>query len=152
TVVVPPLAGVLSAYGIGVADATALREQSLETELTDATLPEVSTACERLASQTRGELLEDGIPDSAISTESRVQLRYEGTDASLAVQLGGRAAMVAAFEEAHRARYGFTMDKPLVVATAVAEATGTAGPHAAWAARTEGGRKSPLAPDAWVRT
>ncbi|MCT2594557.1 hydantoinase B/oxoprolinase family protein [Streptomyces sp. N2-109] len=131
TVVVPPLAGVLSAYGIGVADATALREQSVEAELTDAVLPDVRELCGRLAARTRTELRSDGIPDAAIETRTRLHLRYAGTDATLEVDLGEAPAIRAEFESAHRARYGFVMDKPLVVATAVAEATGTAGPHGA---------------------
>ncbi|MBA0051040.1 5-oxoprolinase [Streptomyces sp. AJS327] len=131
TVVVPPLAGVLSAYGIGVADATALRERSVERELTEEALGEVRETCAQLAERTRAELRADGIPDTAVTTEARLQLRYAGTDAPLTVPLGERAAMVAEFEREHRARYGFVMDKPLVVATAVAEATGAAGPHAA---------------------
>ncbi|AXK35242.1 5-oxoprolinase [Streptomyces armeniacus] len=134
TVVVPPLAGVLSAYGIGVADATALREQSVEAELTPGLLPEVRELCARLSERTRRELRSDGIADDAISTTERLQLRYAGTDATLTVGLGEADAMRRDFEDAHRARYGFTMDKPLVVATAVAEATGTSGPHTVRAA------------------
>ncbi|GAA2097982.1 hydantoinase B/oxoprolinase family protein [Streptomyces albiaxialis] len=131
TVVVPPLAGVLSAYGIGVADATALREQSVEAELTDDALKDVRELCARLEEQTRDELRADGIPEDAIATGSRLQLRYAGTDATLTVPLDEGTAMAAAFADEHRARYGFTMDKPLVVATAVAEATGQAGPVSA---------------------
>ncbi|NGO70498.1 hydantoinase B/oxoprolinase family protein [Streptomyces boncukensis] len=131
TVVVPPLAGVLSAYGIGVADATALREQSVERELSAAELPGVRELCGRLERQTREELRADGIPEDAVRTEARLQLRYAGTDATLTVPLADPDAMAAAFAELHRARYGFVMDKPLVVATAVAEATGRAGPVSA---------------------
>ncbi|NLU70432.1 hydantoinase B/oxoprolinase family protein [Streptomyces sp. HNM0574] len=131
TVVVPPLAGVLSAYGIGVADATALREQSVEAALTEETLAEVTRLCARLERRTREELRADGLPDAAVTTASRLQLRYAGTDAVLTVPLGERDAMAAEFADGHRARYGFTMDRPLVVATAVAEATGRAGRHSA---------------------
>lgn len=129
TVVVPPLAGVLSAYGIGVADGTSLREQSVEAELTAEALPEVRELCGRLVARTRADLRSDGIPDAAIVTRTRLHLRYAGTDAALDVPLDELAPMRAGFEEAHRARYGFTMDKPLVVATATAEATGSANPH-----------------------
>ncbi|MGP3991221.1 hydantoinase B/oxoprolinase family protein [Streptomyces sp. 3N207] len=143
TVVVPPLAGVLSAYGIGVADATALREQSVEGELTEERLAEVRDLCARLERQTREELLADGIPDEAIRTTARLQLRYAGTDATLTVPLGGADRMAEDFTAEHRARYGFAMDKPLVVATAVAEATGTAGPVSAHPVTPEPGEGSP---------
>lgn len=143
TVVVPPLAGVLSAYGIGVADATALREQSVEEELSEEALEGVRELCARLERRTRQELRADGLPDEAISTAARLQLRYAGTDASLTVPLDGAARMADAFTAEHRRRYGFTMDKPLVVATALAEATGRAGPVSARAELPEGGGKCP---------
>lgn len=143
TVVVPPLAGVLSAYGIGVADATALSERSVEAELSGELLGEVRELCAELERGTRAELRADGVPDDAISTEARLQLRYAGTDAALTVPLGGAVAMAEEFAAEHRARYGFTMDKPLVVATAVAEATGRAGPVTAYAATPEPGEGSP---------
>lgn len=130
TVVVPPMAGVLSAYGIGVADATAMREQSVERELNADSLFAVRDLCEALAERTTSELVEDGVPVTSVHTTATVHLRYEGTDASLAVPLDDIAAMSEEFQEAHRARYGFTMDKPLVAATVVVEATGTAGGHA----------------------
>ncbi|MFJ5224466.1 hydantoinase B/oxoprolinase family protein [Streptomyces sp. NPDC088400] len=131
TVIVPPLAGVLSAYGIGLADATAMREQSVEAELDDGTLLRVRELCDALAGRTRAELRADSVPDSAVTTHARVLLRYAGTDASLPVELAGVAAMTGAFEREHRARYGFTMDKPLIVEAVSVEAVGTSGPHTA---------------------
>ncbi|MFB4425955.1 hydantoinase B/oxoprolinase family protein [Streptomyces sp. QL37] len=129
TVLVPPLAGVLSAYGIGLADATAMREQSVEAALDDATGTRVRGLCESLAEHTRADLRGDGVPDGAIGTRARILLRYAGTDAALPVAHGTVTTMTEEFTEAHRARYGFTMDKPLVVEAVSVEATGTAGPH-----------------------
>ncbi|MEV7116411.1 hydantoinase B/oxoprolinase family protein [Streptomyces anulatus] len=124
TVLVPPLAGVLSAYGIGLADATAMREQSVEEELDPAALERVERLCAELADRTREALRADGTPDSAITTRARVLLRYAGTDAALPVDLDTETAMAEAFAAAHRARFGFTMDKPVVVETVSVEATG----------------------------
>ncbi|MFJ8885887.1 hydantoinase B/oxoprolinase family protein [Streptomyces sp. NPDC102402] len=129
TVLVPPLAGVLSAYGIGLADATAMREQSVEAGLDEETGVRVGRVCDGLAERTRAELRADGVPDSAIGTRARILLRYAGTDAALPVARGAVAAMAEEFAEVHRARYGFTTDKPLVVEAVSVEATGTAGPH-----------------------
>ncbi|TXS51500.1 hydantoinase B/oxoprolinase family protein [Streptomyces sp. t39] len=129
TVIVPPLAGVLSAYGIGVADATAMREQSVEAELDDGTADDVRALCGTLADRTRAELRADGVPDTAIATRARVRLRYAGTDAGLPVALDSAAAMKAAFTAAHRTRYAFTMDKPVVVEAVTVEAAGSAGEH-----------------------
>ncbi|MDX3375365.1 hydantoinase B/oxoprolinase family protein [Streptomyces sp. ME02-6991-2A] len=131
TVLVPPLAGVLSAYGIGLADATAMREQSVEAELDETVRGRVEQLCAELADRTRDDLRADGVPDSAIGTRARVLLRYAGTDAALAVALDSVAAMSQEFTAAHRSRFGFTMDKPLVVETVSVEATGTTGEHGA---------------------
>ncbi|MFJ7329236.1 hydantoinase B/oxoprolinase family protein [Streptomyces cyaneofuscatus] len=129
TVLVPPLAGVLSAYGIGLADATAMREQSVEAELDETVRKRVDRLCAELADRTRDDLRADGVADSAIGTRARVLLRYAGTDAALAVALDSVAAMSEEFTAAHRTRFGFTMDKPLVVETVSVEATGTTGEH-----------------------
>ncbi|MER7109203.1 hydantoinase B/oxoprolinase family protein [Streptomyces sp. NPDC000229] len=149
TVLVPPLAGVLSAYGIGLADATAMREQSVEAELDEPLHARVEDLCDRLAERTRGELRADGLPDEAISTHARVLIRYAGTDASLPVPLGSTEAMTEAFTEAHRARYAFTMDKPLVVEAVSVEAVGRAGPHGP-ADAEQPPREDPLRPRATV--
>ncbi|MCA1271313.1 5-oxoprolinase, partial [Streptomyces sp. 7G] len=127
TVLVPPLAGVLSAYGIGLADATAMREQSVEEQLDAACRERVERLCAELADRTREALRADGVPDSAITTRARILLRYAGTDAALPVDPDTEAAMAEAFAAAHRARFGFTMDKPVVVETVSVEATGATG-------------------------
>lgn len=143
TALVPPLAGVLSAYGIGLADATAMREQSVEAELSEETRTRAGEICDSLAARTRAELRADGVPDGAISTRARILLRYAGTDAALPVTPGTPDVMGAEFGAAHRARYGFTMDKPLVVETVSVEATGAAGPHLPYTPG-EDGREGPL--------
>ncbi|MET8728530.1 hydantoinase B/oxoprolinase family protein [Streptomyces parvus] len=127
TVLVPPLAGVLSAYGIGLADATAMREQSVEEQLDTACRERVERLCAELADRTREALRADGVPDSAITTRARILLRYAGTDAALPVDPDTEAAMAEVFAAAHRARFGFTMDKPVVVETVSVEATGATG-------------------------
>lgn len=151
TVLVPPLAGVLSAYGIGVADATAMRERAVESELCDAAAGErVRDVCDALAEQTRRELLDEGVPEDSITTRARVLVRYAGTDATLAVPLAGTADMAAAFTRAHRTRYAFTMDKPLVAEAVTVEARGAAGGAAAYQAGA-GRRGGALRPAATVR-
>ncbi|MFI0789199.1 hydantoinase B/oxoprolinase family protein [Streptomyces lydicus] len=151
TVLVPPLAGVLSAYGIGVADATAMREQAVEAEFTDpAAVDRVHEVCRTLAGQTRGELLDDGVPDSSVTTRARVLVRYAGTDATLGVPLADADTMAAAFEDAHRERYAFTMDKPLVAEAVSVEARGEAGGARGYEVPS-GDRQGELRPAATVR-
>ncbi|MCX2183959.1 hydantoinase B/oxoprolinase family protein [Streptomyces sp. SKN60] len=152
TVLVPPLAGVLSAYGIGLADATAMREQSVEAELDATGTPErVDGLCADLADRTREELRADGLPEDAITTHARVLLRYAGTDASLPVPLAAPETMKAEFTDVHQARYGFIMDTPVVVEAVSVEAIGTAGPHGPVTV-PEGTRDGDLAPRATVTT
>ncbi|WP_435610621.1 hydantoinase B/oxoprolinase family protein [Streptomyces sp. C10-9-1] len=130
TVIVPPLAGVLSAYGIGLADATAMREQSVEAVLDERSAERVRELCDTLAGHARGELHADGVADGAVRVTGRVLLRYAGTDSSLPVPLGGAEEMRAAFVARHRERYGFTMDKPVVAEAVTVEAAGAAGGRA----------------------
>ncbi|MEV7570964.1 hydantoinase B/oxoprolinase family protein [Streptomyces tanashiensis] len=151
TVLVPPLAGVLSAYGIGLADATAMRERSVEAELDAAgTHARVTDLCAELADRTREELRADGLPDAAITTRARVLLRYAGTDASLPVDLAPPDELTTRFTDLHRARYAFTLDRPLVVEAVTVEAVGGAGPHGPVLVDT-GERTGALTPVATVR-
>lgn len=151
TVLVPPLAGVLSAYGIGVADATAMREQAVEAELTDPEgLRRLREVCDALARQTRGELLDDGVPEASVTTRARVLVRYAGTDSTLGVPLTDGDTMTAEFVRAHRARYAFTMDQPLVAEAVSVEARGTAGGARGYESGS-GGREGELRPAATVR-
>ncbi|MEU5403783.1 hydantoinase B/oxoprolinase family protein [Streptomyces sp. NPDC005963] len=129
TVIVPPLAGVLSAYGIGLADATAMRERSVEAELDDTTTARVRALSAELAEQAHADLTADHLPDTAITTRTRVLVRYAGTDTALPVPLDAATAMAESFTALHRTRYGFTMDTSLVVEAVSVEAVGTAGEH-----------------------
>ncbi|ARF54123.1 hydantoinase B/oxoprolinase family protein [Streptomyces gilvosporeus] len=151
TVLVPPLAGVLSAYGIGVADATAMREQAVEAEFgRPGALERVHEVCAALARQTRRELLDDGVPDSSVTTRARVLIRYAGTDSTIGVPLADADTMAGDFVRAHRARYAFTMDKPLVAEAVSVEARGAAGGAAGHEVRFAE-RAGELAPPATVR-
>lgn len=128
TVLVPPMAGVLSALGIGLADTTAMREQSVEAPLEPASMPGVLKTAEDLEGATRAELLAEDVPEDRIQVIRRAQLRYDGTDTTLTVGLGEPDAMKHAFEERHRATYSFTLDRPVVVEALSVEATGITEP------------------------
>ncbi|MDW4904370.1 hydantoinase B/oxoprolinase family protein [Streptomyces sp. ADMS] len=128
TVLVPPMAGVLSALGIGLADTTAMREQSVEAPLEPASMPRVLKTAEDLEGAARAELLAEDVPEDRIQVTCRAQLRYDGTDTTLTVGLGEPTAMKHAFEERHRATYSFTLDRPVVVEALSVEATGITEP------------------------
>ncbi|MBC9727011.1 hydantoinase B/oxoprolinase family protein [Streptomyces sp. TRM68367] len=128
TVLVPPMAGVLSALGIGLADTTAMREQSVEAPLEPAAMPGVLKTADDLQAAARGELLAEDVPEDRIQVTRRAQLRYDGTDTTLTVELTDPDTMRQAFEERHRATYSFTLDRPIVVEALSVEATGITEP------------------------
>ncbi|MBV6696647.1 hydantoinase B/oxoprolinase family protein [Kitasatospora aureofaciens] len=124
TVLVPPMAGVLSALGIGLADTTVLRERAVERPLADEEMAAVRALADELAAAATAELLDQGTPPARIRLTYRARLRYQGTDTTLGVPMGEPAAMAADFEERHRATYSFLMDRPLVIEALAVEGTG----------------------------
>ncbi|WP_129310432.1 hydantoinase B/oxoprolinase family protein [Streptomyces sp. L2] len=128
TVLVPPMAGVLSALGIGLADTTAMREQSVEATLDAAAMPGIRKTADDLEAAARAELGAEDVPEEHIRVTRRAQLRYDGTDTTLTVGLSEPDTMLHAFEERHRATYSFTLDRPVVVEALSVEATGITEP------------------------
>ncbi|MGV9935367.1 hydantoinase B/oxoprolinase family protein [Streptomyces olivaceoviridis] len=128
TVLVPPMAGVLSALGIGLADTTAMREHSVEASLRAASMPGIRETADDLEAAARAELVAEDVPEDRIRITRRAQLRYDGTDTTLTVELAEPDAMRNAFEERHRATYSFTLDRPVVVEALSVEATGITTP------------------------
>lgn len=124
TVLVPPMAGVLSALGIGLADTTAMREQSVEARLEPSAMPRVLKTADDLEEAARAELLAEDVPEDRIRVTRRAQLRYDGTDTTLTVELTEPDSMIRVFEENHRTTYSFTLDRPVVVEALSVEATG----------------------------
>ncbi len=102
-VLIHPHAGVLSAYGMGLAEIRAMREVQL-----DAPLSAIQTAEDALAQitrQARGEVESQGVQD--ISLQPRAHLRYDGSHQALEVPYGDPEQMQKVFEAAHRQRFGF---------------------------------------------
>ncbi len=130
-VFVHPLAGVLSAYGMGLADQSVIRERAVEVKLTPEALAATVLQLDELAAQAEGELTRQQVNHGAITTHRRVHVRYEGSDAALVVPYpsGGAdaqattALIVAGFEAAYRQRFAFLMEgKGLVVEAVSVEA------------------------------
>ncbi|MEW5356304.1 5-oxoprolinase [Streptomyces sp. 16-176A] len=128
TVLVPPVAGLLSALGIGLADTTAMREQSVEAPLEPAAMPGVHDTARHLEEAARAELRGEDVPEERVRVTRRAHLRYDGTDTTLTVGLAEPDAMQRAFEELHRRTYSFTLDRPVVVEALSVEATGLTEP------------------------
>jgi 5-oxoprolinase (ATP-hydrolysing) len=134
-VLIHPLAGVLSAYGMGLAASTAMRERSVELKLDASGMAQAEATLAELEAAARTELLEQGTDRAHIQARRRVQIRYEGTDTSLACEFSDEAQMRADFERAYRQRFSFLLEnRALVIESAVVEAIAggaAAGPPAA---------------------
>lgn len=118
-VLIDPLAGVLSAYGIGLSERSALRQAAVELPLG----ADLGARLAALEAEAR-----PGLSGEVTATVS-ARLRYAGTDAALSVPLGEPQAMRAAFEEAHRRRFGFaTPEREVIVAELAVEATERSAP------------------------
>ena len=127
-VFVHPLAGVLSAYGMGLADQNVIREQAVELKLGEKALPQIAAQLDRLAAQAQDELVRQQVSQGALVVHRRVHVRYEGSDAALVVPcapLAGDAPEVVlasiqtAFEAAYRQRFSFLMQGKALVVEAV---------------------------------
>ncbi|MCK4861500.1 MAG: hydantoinase B/oxoprolinase family protein, partial [Rhodobacteraceae bacterium] len=125
TVVVHPHSGILSAYGMGLADIRANRTQSVVQPLTIENLPDVTNSIEALRATTFQELRDQGVPADEIQTHPRLHLRYEGTDSPIAVDFADIGIMLTAFEDAHRKQFGFVFEgKTVVIEAAEVETVG----------------------------
>src|SRR6185369_5203657 len=124
-VLLHPLAGVLSAYGMGLADLRVLREKAVEARLEDKVMPELVATLDALAKDGLEEMRRQGIPDEKIEVQRKLHLKYEGTDSTMVVDFASREAATEAFTAAHRLRYGFMMpDKAVIVEAAAVEVVG----------------------------
>jgi len=141
TVFIHPFAGVLSAYGMGLADQTVMREQAVEQRLDQSAFMALDNEADALAVEARASILAQGADASRVETTRRLHLRYEGTEAALTVPLGPIGDMQAAFTAAHLARFGFaTPERPIVVEAIAVEVTapGETVTEAQLARRSEG--------------
>jgi 5-oxoprolinase (ATP-hydrolysing) len=118
-----PLAGVLSAYGIGLADLRTIKEQALEIPLTTAALTEINRVVANLTDIGRSEIIAQGGADTQEIT--KVYLRYEGSDSGLSVDFTDVARMRMEFDRAYADRYGFcNADRALIVELVSVEVVG----------------------------
>ncbi|NLJ62835.1 MAG: 5-oxoprolinase, partial [Alcaligenaceae bacterium] len=127
-VLIHPFAGVLSAYGMGLADITAMRESSMEVPLVQSALADCAQRIDTLAQQVKEEVLRQGVRESHIQLIPRAHVRYEGTDSALIVNFDTLESMQTQFNQAYLQRYSFLMrDKPLIVEAVSVEAIGKSG-------------------------
>lgn len=124
-VMIHPFAGVLSAYGMGLADLRLIREETVERPLDDA--GDLPARAATLASEAEAALRAQDVPLVSVETVAALRVKYAGTDTPLVVPFGDPGEVRAAFEDAHQRRFGFTSPMtPLVIETLSVEAIGHA--------------------------
>ena len=134
TVLVHPLAGILSAFGIGLAPVKAIREVSLVQPLSE----DFADALAELEAEARGALLDQGIEAGAIQTAPRARLRFQGSDSMLTVDCADVSAMDAAFRSLHLQQFGYSDEGATIILEALSvEASGNAGGLGSVAAAAE---------------
>ncbi len=122
-VLVHPLAGVLSAYGMGLADQNVIREQAVECPLGAAAMDDIASQLQALAAGARADLQRQSVSGGEILVHQRVHVRYQGSDSALVVPFGTLGDIEAGFEAAYRQRFAFLMHgKSLVVEAVSVEA------------------------------
>ncbi|MDP2355577.1 MAG: hydantoinase B/oxoprolinase family protein [Beijerinckiaceae bacterium] len=126
-VLLHPLSSVLSAYGMGLANVSALRTAALEDALDAEGLASLAASVNLLAQDARAELEAQGLAGECVTTQARAHVRYAGSDAALELDppFTDAAAMREAFENAHRTRFGFIdPSKSLIIEAVSVEASG----------------------------
>ncbi|SCC93154.1 5-oxoprolinase (5-oxo-L-prolinase) (Pyroglutamase) (5-OPase) [Thiomonas sp. X19] len=124
-VFIHPLAGVLSAYGMGLAEQTVILERSVEVELDAEAGAHIDEALRGLSVAAREQLLGQGVALDRIHVLQRVHVRYQGTDSVLAVDAGSLKEITQRFEQSYQQRFAHLLpSRPLVVESVSVEAAG----------------------------
>jgi 5-oxoprolinase (ATP-hydrolysing) len=127
-VYIHPFAGVLSAYGMGLADVRTMKQAAVEKQLSDALLDDLQPQFAQLGSAAKADVSAQGVSDVQIRVVNTVALKYDGTDTTieLPVEPATRhSSLVAAFEQTYKQRYGFLMpNRALVIEAISSEAIG----------------------------
>src|SRR6266852_1415228 len=124
-VLIHPYSSLLSAYGMGLADIRATRQQAIEEPLGEVAKRALGEIGSRLGEEARKEVAGQGVPERDISVHARAHIRYAGTDTPLVIAAGSLAEMKKSFETAHKARFGFIDEaKELVIEAVSVEAIG----------------------------
>ena len=107
SVLIHPLSGVLSAYGMGLAALGATRTQTVLGRLDEDGLAALAKMRAPLEEEVRQELMRQGVDGSDIAVSVQAHLRYAGTDSALPIPVASLRGMRALFEIAHQKRFGF---------------------------------------------
>jgi 5-oxoprolinase (ATP-hydrolysing) len=124
-VLIHPFSSLLSAYGMGLADIRATRQQAIEEDFGAKALAAIRKIGGKLGKTVKDEVAGQGVPSKIITVIVRAHIRYAGTDTALVVKAGTLPAMKSAFEKAHKSQFGFVdRKKDLVIEAVSVEAIG----------------------------
>ena len=121
TILIHPYSGVLSAYGMGLAEIRAVKSEGIVVPLEAAALPALLALRDRLSTAAFDEVAAQGVAEDDIATFPRAHLRYDGTDTAISVAFatGDIGEMTADFELAHRRQFGFVFEGKAIVVEAI---------------------------------
>jgi len=118
-----PLAGVLSAYGMGLADLRSLKEQAIEQELNPENLADIEQIAHTLSLVAQQDLFDQNVSDVKLIT--KLHIKYLGSDTTLQLPLVGLSDLKSQFEHLHRLQFGFiSPEKTLIVESLSVESYG----------------------------
>ena len=110
-----PYAGVLSAFGIGLADIRTINDLAIELNLDEKAIKHISEKFENLRSTGKEDLVAQNLNENIFEYVDRVYLRYKDSDTSLAIKFDIYSSMKLNFENAHRARFGFISPEQAII-------------------------------------
>jgi len=123
SIFIHPYAGVLSAYGMGLADQRLIKERYIGSELSDPLIENLKTVFSGLEHEGRLLMSEQGVQENQITALYKVHMRYAGSDMQLVINFAGKDVLRKGFEEAHRKRFGFVMEGKVLIVEAVSVET-----------------------------
>ena len=112
-------AGVLSAYGIGLADSRTINDLAIELNLNKDIIESLSIQFNNLKKQGREEMVAQNLNSEKLRYSCRIYLRYEGSDSALAVRFSEYQEIKSNFENIHKARFGFISPEKLLIVESI---------------------------------
>ena len=151
-VFIHPMAGVLSAFGMGLTDLTSVKQEAVEMPLDSALIGSLKARIAAMADLGVAEMTAQA-PAGPINWVARLSLKYEGTDSTLEVPFGDDVAAIGeAFLALYRRRYGFAMaGRRLIVESVAVEVVGESAVAVATSGAGESAQPTIASPSAKVR-
>lgn len=122
-ILIHPMAGVLSAYGIGLADIRVIHQQSMEGTLNQSSLSQLKQALKELETKNKTALMQPHVAINSLVVVRKVHLRYQGSDTTLSIDFGSIHEMKQRFNAVHKQQFGFISTRKKLIIDAVSAET-----------------------------